>query len=281
MDILTQLNHAMTYIEAHISDDLALEDVSTVTAYSSYHFGRLFYYIANMSLSDYIRKRKLSLAAMELQSSDAKVIEIALKYGYDSADSFARAFVKQHGVTPSAARQPGVNLTIFPPLTFQIKIKGVQAMNLRIEQKPSFTVVGIKKTFRSDAPVNLVPTFWSDTPREIYDKLLSFINTEPSGFLGLCADFNGKHEFDYYIAVATTKPVPTGLEKLNVPSATWAVLEQNGELMDLANRFWTEWLPSSGYKRAAENIPDIEVYPETDMPKENFKYQLWFPIVKE
>jgi len=111
MDILTQLNRAMAYIEAHIDDDIALSDVSSVTAYSPYHFGRLFYYIAEIPLSEYIRKRKLSLAAMKLQNGRDRVIDLAVLYGYDSADSFTRAFVKQHGVTPSNARQPGVNFT--------------------------------------------------------------------------------------------------------------------------------------------------------------------------
>ena len=143
MDVLTQLNQAMAYIESHIEDDMALADVSSVTAYSSFHFGRLFYYIADMSLSEYIRKRKLSLAAMKLQSGNYKIIDLAVLYGYDSADSFSRAFIKQHGVTPSAARQSGVNLIIFPPLTFQIKIKGARAMNWRIEEREAFEVFGI------------------------------------------------------------------------------------------------------------------------------------------
>ena len=122
MDILSQLNRAMAYIEAHIEDDPALAGVAGVTSYSPYHFGRLFYYIAEIPLSEYIRKRKLSLAAMKLQNGRDRVIDLAVLYGYDSADSFTRAFVKQHGVTPSNARQPGVNFTIFPPLTFQIKL---------------------------------------------------------------------------------------------------------------------------------------------------------------
>ena len=138
MDILMQLNQAMAYIEAHIDDDLALADVSSVTAYSPYHFGRMFYYIADLPLSEYIRRRKLSLAAMKLQSGSDKVIDLAVMYGYDSADSFARAFMKQHGVTPSVARQPDVSLTIFPPLTFQIKIKGVQAMTASATKKSGF-----------------------------------------------------------------------------------------------------------------------------------------------
>jgi len=124
MDMLTQLNGAMAYIEAHIEDDAALAAVSDVTSYSAFHFGRLFYYIADMPLSEYIRRRKLSLAAVRLQNGRERVMDVAVRYGYDSADGFARAFTRQHGITPSAAQKPGVQLTLFPPLTFQIKIKG-------------------------------------------------------------------------------------------------------------------------------------------------------------
>lgn len=154
-------------------------------------------------------------------------------------------------------------------------------MKVRIEQIPSFTVVGIKKTFRNDAVVNMIPEFWGNTPKEIYEELLSLANIDPKGFIGLCADFDGAHEFGYYIAVATTQDAPEGFLKYNISEATWAILEKDGNLTDLHTRFWQEWLPSSGYRRAEENIPDIEVYPETAMPKENYKYELWFPVVKE
>jgi len=117
MDLLTQLNRAVDYIEAHIRDDLVLTDISKVTAYSPYHFGRLFYYIAGMPLSEYVRKRKLSLAAAELQNTNIKVVDLAMKYGYDNSDSFTRAFAKQHGVTPTAARRSGVFLKILLPLS--------------------------------------------------------------------------------------------------------------------------------------------------------------------
>ena len=113
MDLLTQLSRAMDYIEKHICDDLALADVAKVTATSAYHFGRSFCYIAEMPLSEYIRKRKLSCAGIELQNSDIKVIDLAMKYGYENADSFTRAFSKQHSITPIAARRRGVTLKIW------------------------------------------------------------------------------------------------------------------------------------------------------------------------
>lgn len=123
MNVTTQLNRAMDYIEKNISNDLALEDVSDATDYSSYHLGRLFYYITDMPLSEYIRKRKLSLAAEELSGGNVKVLDLAIKYGYDSADSFARAFYKQHGATPTAVKK-GAKPVIYAKLNFEITIKG-------------------------------------------------------------------------------------------------------------------------------------------------------------
>lgn len=145
MDVLAQLNRAMAYLEAHMEDDGAAADVSSVTTYSPYHFGRLFYYVAGMPLSEYIRKRRLSLAAMRLQSGNERVLDLALLYGYDSADSFTRAFVRQHGCTPSEARKPGAQLTLFPSLVFQIQIKGVEAMHWRMEERDAFEVFGIER----------------------------------------------------------------------------------------------------------------------------------------
>lgn len=123
LDIMTQLNLAMDYIEEHICDDLALEDVSKVTCYSQYHLGRIFYYLAEMPLSEYIRKRKLTLAAEEIKNESVKVIDLAVKYGYDSADSFTRAFVKQHGATPTQMRAQGCESVNFNKLRFQINVK--------------------------------------------------------------------------------------------------------------------------------------------------------------
>lgn len=174
-----------------------------------------------------------------------------------------------------------IPLITYPRISLQIQVKGDAEMKVRIEKKPALTIVGLKRQFRNDAVVNLIPDFWSETSQATYYLLLSLMNAEPQGFIGMCSDFDGKHEFDYWIAAATMKEAPEGLETYKVKAATWAILEQDEDLMELANRFWKEWLPSSGYRRADESIPDIEVYSERDMPKPNYKYELWFPVVKE
>ncbi|MDD4493649.1 MAG: AraC family transcriptional regulator [Eubacteriales bacterium] len=298
MDLLAQLNHAMAYIEEHISDDLALEDVSTVTSYSHYHFGRLFYYIAEMPLSEYIRKRKLTLAAEELQGYDTKVIDLAMKYGYDSTDGFTRAFRAQHGVTPSEARTPGVSLTIFLPLTFQIKIKGVQGMNWRIEEREAFEVFGIERIFGNDE-VAKVPDFWTEQLKSgEYERLYQAAGAKrESGGLHCINAVCGYNEVDGdrfpYMICAVKKPDSdtTGFKTAQIPAQTWAVFrnekhdpqrkketpEMGDVFKSLMDRIYQEWLPSSGYEWAP--APDLEMYYTDDVDGMNFE-EAWIPVKK-
>ncbi|MDR2606424.1 MAG: AraC family transcriptional regulator [Oscillospiraceae bacterium] len=288
MDLLTQLNNAMAYIEAHIDDDLVLTDVATVTGYSSYHFGRLFYYITDMPLSEYIRRRKLSLAAIKLQNSGVKVIDLAVQYGYDSADSFTRAFAKQHGVTPSAARQTGVSLTVFPPLTFQIKIKGVQSMNWRIEKLEAFEVFGVERIFGNDES-DKVPGFWSELKATgEYERLFQAAGAKRGEggkhcINALCGYSEPDGDVFPYMVCALKKADSdsTGFKTAQVPAATWAVFRADSsydgaEIPNLFSRAHSEWLPSSGYNKAIG--PDMEIYYTTEDGK-HFE-EVWIPVKK-
>jgi len=299
MDILTQLNAAVAYIEKHIEDDLALSDVSKVTTYSPFHFGRLFYYIADMPLSEYIRKRKLSLAAGRLQSSSIKIIDLAVMYGYDSADSFARAFVRQHGITPSTARRPGTSLSIFPPLAFQIKIKGAKAMNWRIEEREAFEVFGLEGIFRNDETDNIA-SYWdecigSGSYRRLFDAAGGKCNAEgqllpsqdeSSVLNAICSykEIDGE-SFPYMIFAKKNPDSKTdGFAAATIPKATWAVFKSDKftpdkvgqEIPNLYGRAYSEWLPTSGYNKA--NGPEMEIYYEA---VDGMCYEeVWIPVIK-
>ena len=294
MDLLTQLNRAMSYIEAHICDDLTTREVSAVTSYSPYHFGRLFYYIADMPLSEYIRKRKLSLAGVELQSSDIKVLDLALKYGYDSADSFARAFAKQHGMSPTATRNDGVFLKIFLPLTFQIKIKGVQGMNWRIEERDAFEVFGIERIF-SNNETNKVPAFWTECLQNgSYEKLFDDAGGVrlPKGkhrgvclinaVCGYCEP--GEDVFPYMLCALNKEGCKTdGYKIAQIPKATWAIFRSEesksvgNHIPELFKQANAEWLPSSEYDRAPG--PDMEIYGVAESGL--YFEEVWIPVTKK
>jgi len=144
MDWLTKMNEALDYIENNLTDDIDLTIVAQKACCSSYNFQRMFSFITDIPLAEYIRRRRLTQAALELQNSNAKVIDIAIKYGYDSPVSFSRAFNNIHGITPNEAKQAGVELKAYPKISFHISIKGGQEMNYRIEAKEAFDVFGIE-----------------------------------------------------------------------------------------------------------------------------------------
>lgn len=144
MDVSQRLNAAIAYVEQHITEELDYQKLVRLAGCSAYNFQRMFSFIADISIVEYIRRRRLTLAALELQQSDIKVIDLALKYGYDSPVSFARAFQAFHGVTPSEAKKSNVSLRLFPPITFQITIQGVGEMNYRIVKTEPFQLFGIE-----------------------------------------------------------------------------------------------------------------------------------------
>ena len=287
MDLLTQLNSAVEYIEENICNDIQLAEVSKVTAYSPYHFGRLFYYITDMPISEYIRRRKLSFAAMELQNGRMKIIDLAVKYGYDSADSFTRAFIKQHGATPTEARRSGVVLKLFPPITFQIKIQGVQGMNWRIEEKEAFEVFGIERVFKNDE-TDKVPEFWDECHEngsfqklkaEAYKMGNAIVrNGQFKTINAICGHIEpGEDKFPYMIcAVKNERNNPDGYKTVNIPKSLWVIFSINREGGECKiGDLWEQalaWLPSSDYDRAPS--PDMEVYGD------NFE-EVWIPVVKK
>ena len=175
MDWVQRMNEAISYIEAHITEEIDYAEAAKIACCSVYHFQRMFPFITDVSLSEYIRRRRLTLAAYELQNSDIKVIDLALKYGYDSPEAFARAFQNMHGTTPTAARQAGTKLKAYPRISFQFSMRGAAEMNYRIEEMKAFSVVGFKKQVSTQRAYEDVPLLWKDAHAEgIFDKLWNY-----------------------------------------------------------------------------------------------------------
>lgn len=285
MDWLKRLNEAMNELEEHLEDGPDLARMAQIACCSVFHFQRMFSYLAEVPLSEYVRRRKMTRAAFDLQSSDAKVIDIALKYGYVSPTAFNRAFQSVHGVAPSAAKRENVTLKAYPPISFKITIKGEAEMNYRIEKKDAFRIVGPKVHCKVDVEQNFaeIPVFWQKTAQSgAIPKLCALMDAEPAGILGVSTCMDGK-DFDYYIAVASSMPAPEGMEEYAVPACTWAIFTCVGPMpsaiQTLQSRIISEWLPNSGYEYA--NAPDIELYFEGDQQAADYRCEAWLPVEKK
>ncbi len=282
MDWIERLNSAVNYIEENIKEPINMEEVSKIACCSTYHFQRMFTYIAGISVSEYIRHRRMSLAAVDLQSGKEKVIDVSIKYGYDSPTAFNRAFKSVHGMAPSLVREEGTIVKAFPPISFKITIKGDTEMNYRIEKKEAFRIVGISEPLDKEIEKNfkVVPQLWGTAAMNgTIPRLTAMMEGVPMGLLGV-SSCNELDDWRYYIAVTSNQPIESDLEEYIVPDSTWAIFsgEGNGQSMqELERRIITEWLPTSGYEYA--NAPDVEVYLSSD--PENMKYEVWIPVSKK
>ncbi|WP_040197103.1 AraC family transcriptional regulator [Candidatus Soleaferrea massiliensis] len=286
MDWLSRLNQSVDYIEQNLAGEISFHEAARIACCSTYHYQRMFSYIAGVPLSEYIRRRRMTAAAFELQCSDIKVLDAALKYGYESPTSFTRAFQQVHGLPPSAAREQGVQLKAYPRMTFTISIKGDTEMNYKIITKEAFRIVGARVKLRFDVEQNFqqVPQFWGQCYQEgMVERIGALVNQPPFGVMGVSTCMDGEDYYYYYIAAPTDKEVPDGMYSYEVPAATWAVFDCTGpmpqSMQELQRRIVTEWLPSSGYDYA--QAPDIEVYPEGDPSVPGYTTQVWMPVVKK
>lgn len=281
MEWIDRLNQAMNYIEGHLTDKIEYEELGRIACCSSYHFQRMFTYMAGIPLSEYIRRRRMSLAAVDLAGGEEKILDVALKYGYSSPTSFNRAFQGVHGVTPSIVKGGGVNVKAFPVITFKITIKGDFEMNYRIEKKDAFRILGVSTPLEKEVEKNFekVPRAWQSAAMDgTIQKLAGIMDNEPMGLLGVSA-CQDERQWKYFIAVSSTKKLE-GMEEYIVPAATWAIFSgagTNTSIQDLERQIVTEWLPTSGYEYA--NICDIEVYQNPD--PNNAQFEVWIPIIKK
>ena len=281
MEWVHKLNQSMNYIEEHLTDEIDYEQLGRIACCSAYHYQRMFTYMAGITLAEYIRRRKMSLAAADLQGGNERIIDIAEKYGYRSPTAFNRAFQSFHGIAPSSVKDEGVSVKSFSPIVFKITVKGVTEMNYRIETKEAFRIIGVSAPLDREIENNfmVVPTMWQEASvNGTIQKLAGMMDAQPMGLLGVSV-CNDEEQWKYFIAVSSTK-ASDGFEEYSVPASTWAIFSGTGtnqSIQELERRIITEWLPASGYEYA--NAPDIEVYLNPD-PR-NAQYEVWIPVAKK
>lgn len=286
MSWIESIQKAINFIEEHLLDDITMEQIAREVNSSVFHFQRTFSILTDMSITDYIRRRRLTLAAQELINTEQKVIDLAYKYGYDSPEAFTKAFRKQHNLTPSEARKKQGQLQSYNRLVIQVSLKGAEPMKYKIVEKEKFQVVGVKRTYNSQNGENLqgIPQFWNEMNSKNFDhQLIQLNNGSIKGTLGVCVqntDQGKKGFIDYWIATDHVGEVGENLVAMEVPASKWVVFEVHGPMPDAMQNTWkqiySEWFPSNPYKPAG--TAELEVYPEEDVYSPDSYSEIWIPI---
>lgn len=284
MEWTKAISEAIMYIENNITEDISAEKIARQVNISSFYFQRGFTMLCGFTISEYIRNRRLALAAGEL-SAGAKVIDTALKYCYDSPDSFAKAFYRFHGVTPSMVQKGATTVKAFAPLKITLSLKGGYIVDYKIVKKESFTVIGALKKFAYDNAYAEIPKFWEEHYKKGNGKYVC-------GMFGVCFDeLMENNSFDYMIADVYNPgaDIPEGFVTKIIPAFTWAVFPIKGALPDalqgVNTKIYSEWMPAlSEYEFAAgysvEMYDDPAKYPKGS-EDENYYSEIWVPIKKK
>jgi len=286
MDCIQSIQKAIEYMEEHILENINYEDVARQVYMSNYHFHRIFSMITGITANEYIRNRKLSMAGQELIMSDKKIIDIAMKYGYDSPESFTKAFSRFHGVTPIVAKRSGMQLKSFNRLVIKIKLEGGAVMKYKIVEKEEFKLLAKVKAFRnesiSEESNTEIPDFWKQCRENGgFDVLTQY--TAKHDVYGVCAPISKESTyFDYGIAMKYDGgDIPEGYKLWHVKPTLWAVFEcigDDGECIgETWDRIFKEFLPSSDYNMLDDT--DFELYSENN--NSDCFCEIWIPVEKK
>lgn len=280
MEWLDHFNNSIAYVEENLAAEINLDSTAQLAQCSSYHYQRMFSYIAGVTLGEYIRRRRMSLAGVDLQRGE-KVIDVAAKYGYDSPTSFNRVFKGVHGITPKEAKQSGVKLTSYPMLTFKLTVKGVQAMEYQLIDKEAFHVTGFGLKIEQDMEVaqKRIPEFWNEVSASgDLQKLLPLMDQETPGVLGVSLMTSEVQDAWEYVIGVVNEEATEEFAQYEIPAAKWAVFSGTGPMpgaiQELQQQVFQEWLPTSGFEY--DELPDIELY--LDANPENAQFQVWLPV---
>ena len=287
MEWSESISKAINYIESHITEELTIADIAKHAIISPYYFQKGFSMLCGFTVGEYIKKRRLTLAGSELISTDRKIIDIALRYGYDSPDSFTKAFLRFHGATPTAIRKGEAMIKSFAPLKIKLILTGGYTMDYKIVKKAPFTVIGVSAVFKYETADHEIPQFWLEFNRSGKNALID-------SMYGISIDKDmGGNEFKYLIAdnYNPLNEIPTNFVTQVIPEYTWAVfsckgaLINTGALHDIHKKIFTEWLPQNKDYEIAAGY-HIEMYSNpadylNGIEDENYYSEIWVPVRKK
>ncbi len=286
MEGLQRMLDSITYIESHLEDELSIDNIAEIACMSKFHFQRMFSMLTGFSVSEYIRNRRITVATQELIQSNCKVIDIAMKYGYESPEAFTKAFRRIHGISPSVAKKNSQFLKAYPKLSFQIQLKGDVEMEYKLVEKERFKVVGksIQTSTIGGENNRRIAAYWQEANQNGFAKELAQ-HGGPLGLMGICLEFDKQQENLTYLIAAEkmNENVPSDWEEREIPAATWAVFPVHGAMPDAMPKVWgrifSEWFPATGYEHAEG--PEMEVYvSDGDPSSEEYYSEIWIPVKK-
>jgi len=290
LEIIKDINNAIEYIEDNLGSNISIDEIAKVAFTSRYHFQRMFHALTGVTLTEYIRNRRLTLAGEELSSKDVKIIDVAAKYGYESPDAFTKAFRRLHGSTPSTIKNGNARLKSFPKLSFQISIKGECEINYRIVKQDEFKFFGVDflTTLIDNALYKEIPEFcdkiWEDGTHLKINEFLGY--SKMNMLYGIHYDFKEDGSRRYMMGwKVPDKDIPNEYKIVNIPSCTWAVFDDRGDnlntlgIADLWRLIYSEWFPSSGFEQIEG--PCIEKYFWNDDQYINYSCELWIPVKRK
>ncbi|MGP3943834.1 AraC family transcriptional regulator [Streptomyces sp. 6N106] len=256
--MLERLNEALEHIESHLDQRIETAELARIAVTSEYHFRRLFSALAGVPLSEYIRRRRLTIAGAEVLAGERTLLEIAVRYGYGSGEAFARAFRAMHGVGPGDARRAGAVLRSQPRMSFRLVVEGSSSMRYRVVEKERFHVVGkkVRVPLVHEGVNPRIAEFIRGIDQETIGRITALSDQQPEGILGVSDNLDPSRaegtELDYYHAVVTGAAAPEDLDELVVPAGTWAVFESSGPFPRALQHLWrdvfTQWFPSNPYR---------------------------------
>ncbi|MEV5981920.1 AraC family transcriptional regulator [Streptomyces sp. NPDC052114] len=283
--MLEQLNRALEHIESHLDRRIEVAELARIAVTSEYHFRRMFSALAGVPLSEYIRRRRLTVAGAEVLAGERTLLEIAVRYGYTSGEAFARAFRAMHGVGPGEARRTGAALHSQPRMSFRLIVEGSSSMRYRVVEKEEFRVAGKKARVPlvHEGMNPAIADFIRSIDKETLRRITDLSDQEPKGIVAVSDDLDPSRaegtELDYYHGVVTRAAVPEDLDALTVPAGTWAVFENSGPFPQALQYLWrdvfTQWFPSNPYQsRPGPEILSTRLSPDGARADA----ELWIPV---